>query len=254
VLETCQVPNVRDHRDGHGALHPTQGLESVHHRMQAPRFDLLAEFLVQTPEALRVFRDGPDLFLKDDLLRRGGTDDFREPPEVSRAPIGPARRADILSEQEGFEPECGVFEIADHIFARPCEIPDCFVVHFGDIHRREVPRAGQSGQLDRITAVRLDPLPRLLGHQRRGHDPAVIAFLLQRALEPRAARPRFGEKDEVLGLRWHLADEGLAITLAGADRPHVGDLSTMIVRHVGDRNGLFVDIHADKECARLGHG
>ena len=139
MLETCQVPNFRDHRDGHGELHPTQGLESVHHRMQAPRFDLLAEFLVQTPEALRVFRDGPDLCLQDDLLRRGGTDDFREPPEVSRAPIGPARIADILAEQEGFESELGIFEIADRIFARPREIPDCFIVHFGDIHGGEVP-------------------------------------------------------------------------------------------------------------------
>jgi hypothetical protein len=31
-----------------------------------------AAFLVQTPEALGVLRDGPDLFLQDDLLRRGG--------------------------------------------------------------------------------------------------------------------------------------------------------------------------------------
>jgi len=58
----------------------------------------------------------------------------------------------------------------------------------------------------------------------------------------------------VLGLRWHLADEGIEITLAGADRPHVGDLSTMILRHVGDRNGLFVDIHADKEVCETGTG
>ena len=107
--------------------------------MQAPRGDLLAEFLVQTPEALGVLRDGTDVFLKDDLLGRGGTDDFREPPEVGRAPIGPARIADILAEQEGFESELGIFEIADRIFARPREIPDCFIVHFGDIHGGEVP-------------------------------------------------------------------------------------------------------------------
>lgn len=107
--------------------------------MQAPRGDLLAEFLVQTPEALGVLRDGTDVCLKDDLLCRGGTDDFREPPKVGRAPIGPARLADILAEQEGFESELGIFEIADRIFARPREIPDRFIVHFGDIHGGEVP-------------------------------------------------------------------------------------------------------------------
>ena len=117
---------------------PRRGLEGVHHGMQAPRGDLLAEFLVQTPEALGVLRDGPDIFLKDDLLRRGGTDDFREPPEVGRTPVGPARIADILAEQEGFETELGIFEIADRIFARPREIPDGFIVHFGDIDRGEI--------------------------------------------------------------------------------------------------------------------
>ena len=100
---------------------------------------LLAEFLVQTPEALGVLRDGTDVFLQDDVLCRGGTDDFREPPEGGRAPIGPARLADILAEQEGFESARGIFEIADRIFARPREILDRFIVHFGDIHGGEVP-------------------------------------------------------------------------------------------------------------------
>jgi hypothetical protein len=98
-----------------------------------------AEFLVQTPEALGVLRDGTAVFLKDAVLCRGGTDDFREPPEGGRAPIGPARRADILAEHEGFASARGIFEIADRIFARPREIPDRFIVHFGAIHGGEVP-------------------------------------------------------------------------------------------------------------------
>ena len=147
----------------------------------------------QTSEALGVLRDGPDVFLKNDLLCWGGTDDFRQPPQVSRAPIGPARIADILAEHEGFETKRGVFEIADHIFARPCEIPDGFIVYFGDIDRGEIARAGQAGQLEGITAVRFDPLPRLRGHQRRGHHPAVVAFFLERALAISfAVFPHFG--------------------------------------------------------------
>jgi len=98
-----------------------------------------AEFLVPTPEALGVLRDGTDVCLQDDVLCRGGTDDCREPPEVGRAPIGPARIADILAEHEGFASERGLFEIAARIFARPREIPDRFIVHCGDIHGGEVP-------------------------------------------------------------------------------------------------------------------
>ena len=108
-------------------------------------------------------RDSPDIFLKDDLLRRGGTDDFRQPPEVSRAPIGPARIANILAEQERFQPELGILEIADRIFACPREIPDGFIVYFGDIDRSEIARAGQAGQLEGITAVRLTRSPAFLG-------------------------------------------------------------------------------------------
>ena len=97
--------------------------------MQAPRCDLVLEFLFETLESFGMLMNGMDIFLKDDLLSRCGADDFREPPEVGRAPVGPARVADIVSEQEGFEPELGVFKIADGVFTRPGEIPDGFICH-----------------------------------------------------------------------------------------------------------------------------
>jgi hypothetical protein len=58
----------------------------------------------------------------------------------------------------------------------------------------------------------------------------------------------------MFGLRLPRADELIDITLAGANGSQVGDLSTMIWRHIGNCDGLFVDIHANEECARLGHG
>lgn len=254
MIEAGQVSNCCHQGDGHRALYATQGVEGVHHGMHAPRRALLAECVVQPPEALRVFRDGPNIFVKDDLLRRGGPDDFRQPPQVRRAPIGPARLANILAEQEGFETTLGVFDIADHLFAGPCEIPDRFIVHFGNIHRRAIAGAGYTGQLDRITAVRFDPLPRLLGHQGRRHDPAVVAFVLEIPIEPIATGPRFVDENEVLGFRLHLAEQGVDITLACADRTKVGHLSARLLGHVRDSTRLFMDIHADEECARLGHG
>jgi hypothetical protein len=51
--------------------------------------------------------NGTDIFVKDDVLRRCGTNHFREPPQVGRAPGCPARVADIVSEQEGLETELG---------------------------------------------------------------------------------------------------------------------------------------------------
>ena len=43
---------------------------------------LLVEFLFETPQAFGVLGDRPDIFLEDDVLRRGRTDHFREPAQV----------------------------------------------------------------------------------------------------------------------------------------------------------------------------
>ena len=72
----------------------------------------------------------------DDVLRGCGTDHLGEPPQVSRAPIGPAHVPAIVSEQKGFETICGVCEIADSIFPRTGEITNGFIFDFGHIIRR----------------------------------------------------------------------------------------------------------------------
>jgi len=95
--------------------------------------------LFETLEAFGLLMNGTDLCLKDDWLRRGGTDHLREPAEVGRAPIGPAPIPDILSQQNGLKPELVVFEIADGIFTRPGEIANGFSFDCGDIDRGEIP-------------------------------------------------------------------------------------------------------------------
>jgi hypothetical protein len=106
--------------------------------MHTPRFDLRAEFLVQTPQALGGLRDGPDVCLKDHGVRRGGADDVREPPERGRAPIGPARLADILAEHAGRETARGSLQVTDRIVARSGEIAAGFIVHVRNIHGGEI--------------------------------------------------------------------------------------------------------------------
>ena len=57
----------------------------------------------------------------------------------------------------------------------------------------------------------------------------------------------------MFGLRLHLADELIDVTLTCANGCKVNDLGAVILRHIGNRNRVFVDIHSDEECARLGH-
>ena len=76
--------------------------------------------------------------LEDDLLSRGGTDHFGEPPQMGRPPGGTARRADIVPEHKGFETARGGLEITDGVFTSPAEVTDGFVLHSRDIDGGEV--------------------------------------------------------------------------------------------------------------------
>ena len=58
---------------------------------------------------------------------------------MGRAPVGPTRIADIVPQQEGFEPQLGRLEIPQGLFPRPTQVADGFIVDGGDIHGGEVP-------------------------------------------------------------------------------------------------------------------
>jgi hypothetical protein len=72
VLAAGQVAERRHSRHGPGALAPAQGLEGFDHWSEAPGFALLVECECQTSQACSVFRNGLDVCLQDDLLRRCG--------------------------------------------------------------------------------------------------------------------------------------------------------------------------------------
>ena len=103
-------------------------------------------FLFETLEACGVFGHRTDLCLEHDVLRWCRTDDVREPPERGRAPMGPARGADIVSEHERFASTRGVFAIAEGLFTCPAEVTHGFGFHRGDLDRGEITRARQAGQ------------------------------------------------------------------------------------------------------------
>ena len=97
------------------------------------------EFEFKTPQPFRLFRDGLDIFLKDDLLRGGRTDDLTEPAQVSWAPGRLPRITDIVAQQKGFEPILGRLEIAQGIFSGTAQVTDGFSLHPGDVDRGSGP-------------------------------------------------------------------------------------------------------------------
>jgi hypothetical protein len=63
------------------------------------------------------------------------------------------------------EAQLGVLAIAEGIFTGSGEIADRFIVHWGDIHDSEIPRAGQPRQLHGVSAVGFDAVTSLFGNK-----------------------------------------------------------------------------------------
>jgi hypothetical protein len=118
-IDTAEVAHFSHHRDGHGALLTAPGLKSFDHRVHTPRFHVLLACWFETLESFAVFGDGSDIFVKDDLVRWCRADHCSEPPEMGRAPMGPAGVADIVSASERVASTRSVLKMAEGLFTCP---------------------------------------------------------------------------------------------------------------------------------------
>jgi hypothetical protein len=254
VVTARRISEFCDDGDGDSNLHAPPGVKGLDHRLKPPGVHLLAECVCKTLQACGVLVHRPDIFLEDDLLRRGRTDHLREPAPVGRPPGGLARLADVMPQQTRVEPELGGFESPDGIFASPAQVADGFVFDLGNRDGREVPRAHEPRPLDGVTTVGCDPVARLFRHQGGGDDPARIAFFSPVAIEPIPTRTSFVDKEQMLTFRLQLTDELIEVTLTRANGPEIGDLSTLILSDRGHRDGFFMDIQTAVECVSVCHG
>ena len=96
------------------------------------------------------------------------------------APVRPARVADVVAEQQRLQPEARRVEILEGVFPRPGEIADGFIGDRGNVHGREIAGAGEPGQRQRVTFVRLDAITGLPRNQGgRATTKQVSAFFVR---------------------------------------------------------------------------
>jgi hypothetical protein len=165
--------------------------------------------------------------VKRDLLARPGEDRVGEalvpqPGPVALRPV-PALAVDPAGPGQEFqEPVPPAEEILLEVLPAAEQVPHRLLRFIGHPDRGQLPRPEEADQLRRIPAVGLDPLPRLAGGERRGHDLAGDAEGRELAVEvvPCGARLVAGshrplplqpgeEAPEVLGLVRDLAQLGL---------------------------------------------
>ena len=149
VSNTGQIAQFGHDGDGHGELDATQGLEGLDHRRKRQVFTGSWSAWSRRWRRSVCSCTGPDICLEDDLLGWGRTDHGREPPEVGRAPSGPARVADVLPEQEGVETEFGGLELAPGIFAGAARGPAGVIRDLGTSTTGSAPLSAAGGPVGR---------------------------------------------------------------------------------------------------------
>jgi hypothetical protein len=78
VIDSGEIAKFRAGGDRHCQRHATEGLERVNHRAEPPSGDRLVEFMVKTLEPVDGLAARPDIFLDDEWLGGGGTDDLSQ--------------------------------------------------------------------------------------------------------------------------------------------------------------------------------
>jgi hypothetical protein len=255
IIETGQVAEFGDERDGGEELYASEGLDGLDHGEQAPVAGVVLEFGLQALHPLVLFGNATQILLEDDLLRGGVADDFAEPAQMGGSPVGLALVADILAQQKGLQAELGGLEILEGVFAGAGEIADRLVGEIRDVDGGEVAAAHEAGERDGIAAVGLDAVAGLSGDERGGDHPAGELFSGEIAIQPIATGAGLINEDQPGGFGLQCADQFINVALTGTDGAEGDDGGVPVLRCIGDRDGFLVDVETDVECsARLFHG
>ena len=247
-------PELGDDGDRHGEGHPTHRLDRLDDRVEPPRLGVVVQFDFEALQSFVMVVEGADVLLEDNLLGRRGTDDLREPAQMSGSPVGAPGVADILAQQEGLQPALGGLQILEGILPGAGQIADRLVLDLGDVDRGQITRAHQAREGDRIAPVGLDPVTGPLGNQRRSHHEARDLLAPQVAIQPVPARSRLVNEHEVFALRLQLPDELVEIAVPRTDGSVRHSLRSRLAVDIGNRDRILVNIETHKPCASVIHG
>ena len=165
----------------------------------------------------------------------GRTDDLRAPSQVGRAPLAGPRNAYRVGAKALRRNLASLQSLMASSRAR---------VRSRSLHLRPGAMAtavrspsALAGQLHRVPAVGCDPIPRFW-ESVRGPPPSSRTLFHQRAIEPGAAGAGLIDKDQMFGLRLHLSDELINVTLTGANASEVGDQQCDLEPHRQPQSSL----------------
>jgi hypothetical protein len=169
-------------------------------------------------------------------------------------PGGRARRAAIVPAHERFAPPLRVLAVTEGSLTRPGARPQGCGCSWRDIDGGAGTRTHQPSQVERIAAVRVPAVPRLLRHTGGRHHPARRAFWGQGAGEPGATGACCGDQAAGLGLGGPRPHPWIAGALARADSAARDARRTGVLGGVGNREGVLGHLPSEIQRGRRGQG
>jgi hypothetical protein len=102
-----------------------------------------------------------------------------------------------------------------------------------------------------VTSISFHVVACVLWDQGGGHDPAAALFLGQITRAPVPTGTGLIDEEQRLGLGQALTDQGLEVTLPGADGAQQDDLGTPRFRGIGHGDGRLVHLRTNVSCGSV---
>lgn len=190
--------------------------------------------------------DGVDIVLEHDLLRR-----MLEPHRRQPAPVGdrPALLSGIdaaVAQQKSLKM---LPRLAEHLHrrrSRSDQIAHRLVRGIRHPHRRQLAGTVQFRQHHRVAVVRLHPVVRLYGDERRRNHDAVMPQINELAVQAIAARPGLVAEMQTDAVSAELLHQLLDMIGPMRDRPSVPHLAATFPLYDCDGNRRLVDIQPNE--------
>src|SRR5947209_3717814 len=123
-IEPGQAARFGDQSHRAGKIHPPQGLDSFHDRMQPPRLHGRVQLDLQALDSLRLLGHGVDVLLEHDLLRRRRADHPRQPAQMGGVPVRAPLVANVLAQQERLQPHLAHLKSRTTFLRNPPQSPN----------------------------------------------------------------------------------------------------------------------------------
>ena len=183
-LEPGEIPQFRHDDEGRDQIDSPECHERLNQGGQNVRLQRQDDLGFDRGDLCLGRLDGVRIFLEDDLGRRMGKREIRDPDPESRYPLRCFLWDPLpVPKKEGRKALFQVALLGLQVLPESGEVPHGLLLRSGNPDRSQFPRPVEPGQQEGVPAIRLHPVPGLFWNQGGGNDAAFIPGLEKRPVQ-----------------------------------------------------------------------